>query len=161
MPIPQQTEIAYLAGILAGEGSISARRVRNRAKSKSGNKIYYVVDFRIFNTFEPLIDWIVEKFGGYKMSQVKKNPNAKTLHIWSTRNIEETREMIACLRPHLRIKHRQADAALGFLEMQIVARKTHNAMYDKIARRGEVLVSELRSLNQSRGRKDSVRALQQ
>lgn len=62
------TQIAYLAGIIDGEGCFCIQR--------PGGKTHTLRLF-VMNTFKPLIDYLYKTYGGYQYSRKKKNPHGK------------------------------------------------------------------------------------
>jgi hypothetical protein len=76
----KETELAYLAGIIDGEGSIY---VQGRIRFKS---IHYFPRFQIVNTDRKLMEWIHKTFGGliYDKCRKKHNPKWKMQIEWFT-----------------------------------------------------------------------------
>ena len=103
-------EIAYLAGIIDGEGSIYIQR---RITPK-GHYSYFP-RFQIVNTNQKLMNWIHKKFGGliYKKSRKKQNIKWKDQIEWfTTRGLLDT--LLPLLLPFLIIKKEQAEIMIKF-----------------------------------------------
>lgn len=70
----KDTEIAYLAGIIDGEGSLT---IGNYSANKKTGVLHYQTVLNINNTDKDLIDWIFATFGGnichYSAKQTPKN----------------------------------------------------------------------------------------
>ena len=64
----KDTDIAYFAGIVDGEGSLT---IGTYAKTKKGTPVWHTY-LGISNTEESLIHWICERFGGAKLKYTPK-----------------------------------------------------------------------------------------
>lgn len=97
-------DLAYLAGIIDGEGTIGIYYHKGRNS--------YRVKIYVVNTYKPLIDWLGSVFGGfvYKRNHTKW----KTRYEWHLG--ENAMELLKSLIPYLKIKKDQAILALGFRE---------------------------------------------
>lgn len=104
-----QTQLAYLAGILDGEGSIYIQsRIRN-------NSINYFPRFQVVNTNQDLLNWIKEIFGGtvYEKPRKHLNPKWKMQYEWFS-NREQLDKILPLLVPFLIIKKKHAEIMLEF-----------------------------------------------
>jgi hypothetical protein len=106
---------AYLAGIIDGEGTVYAQRIR------SGFNIrVYVV-----STDVRLIRWLEQNFGGLVYSrQSKLHPEWKTKWEWVVDKAGTTK-VLSLVLPYLIIKREQAELGLA-LRHDIEARKGRN-----------------------------------
>lgn len=97
------TEAAYLAGIVDGEGCIGIGR----------RKKYITVTLQISNTDLALLGWVKDKCGG-NIYPVKNSriDNRKQAYVWS-RAGRIARDIIVLIRPYLIVKAAQADIVLG------------------------------------------------
>lgn len=104
------TEIAYLAGIIDGEGSFSiAKAAQNHPEFGS----HYIAQCNIINTNKDLIDWIVNKFGGHIYLRKK----VKDFHKdnYALRIITKDLENIITLTlPYLIVKRQHAEVIIRF-----------------------------------------------
>lgn len=105
-----ETELAYFAGIIDGEGSILIARARYRYKN-GGGPCYRVV-FSLSNTNKELMDWICLKFGG-KAYISKRIPGNKQSYTWMVSN-KRAATIIEMVRPYLIAKQKQANLLLEF-----------------------------------------------
>jgi hypothetical protein len=113
-----KTELAYFAGIIDGEGTISVSKNHN-----SGYNGYSVV-FRVYNTNKEVLNWIKNKtnMDGVKLSPVSKGsstwnrPNIKPLWKWQT-HANGMREILPLVIPYMIIKKRIAELTLEFLSL--------------------------------------------
>ena len=120
-----ETQAAYLAGIIDGEGHI---RIKHRSKmAKRKNKTYgpydvYGTELVITSIDKCLIDWLVEHFGDGKgqvslRERVKEHPNWKPVYRWTLTDRTLTAALNAAL-PYLVIKKELATLALKVRELQ-------------------------------------------
>ena len=104
-----EAEIAYLAGIIDGEGSIYIQ-MRKRTDA-----IDYFPRFQIVNTDKKLMDWIHNKFGGnlFTKNRIKHNPKWRTQYEWfTTRKLMD--ELLELVIPFLICKKEHAKIMLEF-----------------------------------------------
>lgn len=109
-------QIAYLAGIIDGEGSIY---IGNFSSNKKTGSLYYQTNMEVSNTDEALIDWLIENIGGrknkYTQKQLPKN-SRRDVYRWIVSG-ELLTHLCHLLLPYLIIKKRQC-------EIMIKMRKT-------------------------------------
>lgn len=112
----EPTQLAYLAGIIDGEGSIY---IGNYSFSKKTGDPLYQTNLEVSNTDECLIDWIVYNFGGkkyeYTPKQTPKNSRKKVFR-WACTG-EMLTHICPLILPYIVIKKRQC-------EIMIEMRKT-------------------------------------
>ncbi|MDE2439204.1 MAG: hypothetical protein KGN01_07495 [Patescibacteria group bacterium] len=117
-PLPMtETEKAYLAGILDGEGSISL--TLNYPKKRKG-MILITPRVTIASTSQPLIDWLKLKLtdlGAYTLHKQGKDRRVCCLIIFSWRSLR----LIKTIYPYLIIKKDRATLLFNFWDI----RKTH------------------------------------
>ena len=97
--VPSITDIAYLAGIIDGEGSILICK-----DNRDGRMWGYI---RLYNTSEELMVWIEERFGGKFYENPPRGLGVKPIFMldWNGR---ESRELLPELIPFLLIKKEKA-----------------------------------------------------
>jgi hypothetical protein len=99
------TEAAYIAGIMDGEGSIFLFQARTR-----NNRI--AIRMSVSNTDLDLLEWIREKTGiGSIVTKPSKNPKHKNANWWQA-NAEAAEHVLTQILPYLVIKREQAEIAL-------------------------------------------------
>lgn len=135
-------QIAYLAGIIDGEGSIY---IGNFSSNKVTGAKYYQTNIEVTNTDKNLIDWLVNIFGGrsyaYTKSQTPKN-SRKPVYRWIASG-ERVTHLCEIMMPYLVCKKRQA-------EIMIKMRKTYDLTGMKIGRPGTThLTDEILAIRQS------------
>lgn len=104
------TEIAYLAGIIDGEGSFS---IATAAQKHNSFGCHYIAQCNIINTNKDLMDWIIKKFGGHLYLRKK----VKSFHKdnYALRIITKDLENIIKLTlPYLIVKRQHAEVVLKF-----------------------------------------------
>lgn len=104
-------ELAYLAGLIDGEGSIY---IQSR---KRPDAIDYFPRFQIVNTDKKMIDWVYKTFGGnmFSKSRAKHNPKWKLQWEWfTTRKLMD--QLMPLLLPYLITKKPHVEIMLKFRE---------------------------------------------
>lgn len=127
-----KTDLAYMAGIMDGEGSFSISKVTLR--TVAGNP-YFGYDCKIMvgNTSEVLIKWIAERFGGVyrvSVSHVSKlarqwgQSQCKPCYRWTCEGYRNQELFLLAIIPYLVIKREQAKVALEWTRMVNVKNPT-------------------------------------
>jgi hypothetical protein len=120
-----KTDLAYMAGIMDGEGSFSISKVT--LHSTNGNP-YFGYDCKIMvgNTSEVLMKWMVERFGGLyrvSVSHVSKLARAwgqskiRPCYRWTCEGYGKQEIFILSVLPYLVMKREQAKVALEWVRM--------------------------------------------
>lgn len=99
-----KTDLAYVAGIIDGEGCI---RIGQRKKNSN------YVGVGVGHTNEWLIRWLHFSFGGSVCSKKAWLPNQKPQWSWELRT-RQACEFLKLILPYLKIKRPQAELALKF-----------------------------------------------
>lgn len=102
-------KLAYLAGIIDGEGSIMI--YWNHTTDR------FTLMIKVSNTSKPMVDWLFENFGG---ASYAINPPSKLIHkqwkqqyVWEVRK-PETLPFLEELHPYLVVKKEQCEIAIKF-----------------------------------------------
>ena len=109
----KKTDLAYVAGIVDGDGSISLTRQYKRVYS-------YRVAVQVSNTNEWLLQWLRLAFGGNVHSFQDKGYlrwKHKAIHQWII-TATGALDFLKLVYPYLRLKKPQAEIAIKFLEMR-------------------------------------------
>ena len=149
----KETDLAWLAGIIDGEGSIGA----SKSKSSTG-KDAYSIQLQIENTNLPMMEKFVnitEKLGAHRrlktsVKNINKNPKWKNSYRYNITKQSEVKAILGAIRPYLVAKEPQANLILEWIEhRQKMPRhaKGYKMPHDK---RIIDIYKELRQLN-SRG----------
>lgn len=102
--------MAYIAGILDGDGSISLIR-ENRA---SGFKYYPCI--QLSNVFEGMIDLLHQTFGGCKKIKSRQAHAKKIQYVWNVRGLDSCQFVLEKILPFLILKKKQAIRLLNFVK---------------------------------------------
>ena len=101
-------QIAYLAGIIDGEGSIYIGNFSCNPKTKVP---YYQTNIQVTNTDKPLIDWLSDTFGGLVSKRTAKqhaSNSRKTAYMWTVSGDRVT-HLSQLILPYLIVKTRQCE----------------------------------------------------
>lgn len=148
-----QTELAYIAGIVDGEGTISLHGA-NRKVRKTGSAFYYPF-VQIANTNKELIDWLDNRIPiSHKIYAYKRNPEKqKPSYLIQIRGSYGV-EFCKLVLPYLVCKKRQAEILLEYWEGAAAHNKSkrgywnvNNPMPQEVAELRHKLYSECRKLN--------------
>lgn len=93
----RDTEAAYAAGILDGEGSISLVRV-HKTRSPSPQ-------VSVSSTDRELLNWLQERFGGTIVRKRTYKPHHSPSYDWKVTD-RKALSVLACLRPFLVIRRK-------------------------------------------------------
>ncbi len=135
-----ETELAYLAGIIDGEGCvyIYKRKTRN-------NHTDFFPRLQLITTSKLLHDWIHKVFGGMIFNRKTSNPKWKQRFEWyTTRNLMD--EILEKILPYMVIKK-------SHIQIMIEFRKTFETYYGRkgiphdVVKLREDLCSQLKLLN--------------
>jgi hypothetical protein len=106
-------EMAYIAGILDGEGSICMTRVGRETRFSNP---YWRIVVSVTMCDADLIDWLQETTGVGSILTVHKDGNRRTQYRWSVAT-RQARDLLAELRPWLRVKAYRADLVAELSEL--------------------------------------------
>lgn len=108
MPL-SNTQLAYTAGIIDGEGCI---RINGS-----------IIRVHVTNTRRELITKLKEWFGGYVWGNDsnKYNSNAKASHVWEV-SAKQAESFLKLIKPFLFLKAEQASLVLAFQETKAYGR---------------------------------------
>ena len=104
-------QLAYLAGIVDGEGSIY---IGNFSSNPKTGVPYYQTNIQVTNTDEKLIDWLYQTFGGLKSTRTRKqmpHNSRKQVYMW-TASGDRVTHLCEEILPYLICKTRQAQIML-------------------------------------------------
>jgi len=142
-----ETDKAYFAGILDGEGWFSLQRV---VRHRSSNSPTYSASIGVSSTSKSLIDWIQGKVGGTIRVRLPKDGDLgnKIRYEWRAQ-ISVTQTIIPDVLPFLKIKKEQAEVMALLLEMRSSSGKGVRVPKEVIQKR-ECLYLRLRVLNDTK-----------
>ena len=103
-----ETDLAYIAGFVDGEGHILI------LSANTGTS--FVAQLGISNTNVEILEWIQEIFGGYIYDKQKVKGRKQGYQIrWNRRN--RVKEILTLLLPYLKVKRAQAEVVIEFCEL--------------------------------------------
>lgn len=143
-----ETEAAYMAGILDGEGTIHLRYRPGDLSFPEGDRRRWrswACRIGVNNTSAELIAWINERFPGHVVAYGVKNPKHKPMHEWRVLG-SKARPVLEASLPYLVVKQRQAEIALEFIET-IGGNTGRSGCRPEILERRIALEAELTELN--------------
>jgi len=111
MGMVKDTDKAYIAGLIDGEGTITIGRRRHGKKSKS--PWYYQPIISMGNTNRAIVDFIGERYSGWVMARKPGNEKYKEWYQWFIRR-DNMISFLQDILPYLRFKRPQAEIVLQF-----------------------------------------------
>lgn len=110
----EKEKLAYLAGIIDGEGNIDIAKgpIHNRMKSPS-----YSLRLAVGNTDEKLLLWLKDNFGGSIYKQLQR-PNRKPSWTWTLTN-KKAFQLLLEIKDLSVIKQEQINIAIEFQEKTV------------------------------------------
>lgn len=152
-----ETELAYLAGIIDGEGCISINHAGEWKTNKS-----FQCKVRLANSNLDLINWVMqtlEKLGikGYiaHSRRCENNPKWKRVYDLGILNQTKCHTVLSAIRPYLVSKRAQADLVLEWIDSRWNRKKPEGFRYIPYSKRELEIVQQLKVLNQ-RGTSQTV-----
>lgn len=133
-----QTDLAYIAGFVDGEGTLSIVDQPGGSKPKPN----WVIHVSICNTDRTVLDWILFKCGGSIHRIRPSGPRRKESYTWKISGLGAVK-FIGAILPHLKMKKPHAEILLGF--RLTVSGNTPLTQDVKLAR--SEMVSQIRLLN--------------
>lgn len=147
-------EIAYLAGIVDGEGSLV---IGNYSSNKKTGAIHYHTTLEINNSGKELIDWLHKTFGGNVLKYTPKQ-HAKNCRLQVYRYIangDRLTHLCELIYPYVTIKKRQVEIMLQMRETYKIRYKEgqqgFRGLNDDVLNLRQSLLLELRSLHCRKG----------
>lgn len=101
--------LAYCAGVIDSDGSISVRRTPVRLDSTQPT---YSERVKVKQVEPQAVELLHTLFGGTRRYERASIPKGKPLHSWEVTDLRAA-ECLASVLPYLRIKRRQAENALA------------------------------------------------
>jgi hypothetical protein len=133
----KRTDLAYVAGIIDGEGCISL----TRSKNEKGIQVHVQID----HTNEWLLQWLKFAFGGVVTLRHDKREEIKgwkSMYCWRLRTAEAL-EFLKLIYPYLRLKKVQAEIAIKVLEMRGKKGRRFTESETAVAEAQRIIMSKL------------------
>jgi hypothetical protein len=100
--------LAYTAGVIDGDGSISISREGGRKGTRN-----YTLSIWVANTDRRLLDWLRSVYGGSVSNPQKRSQYRKPMYQYHLTGWRVA-TLLGLLLPYLKLKHPQAELALQF-----------------------------------------------
>lgn len=138
-----ETKLAYIAGLVDGEGCIC---IASSFDKKSSINVSHQLVVRINNTDERLISWLKSEIGGSVHCRGTRKQGWKVLYDWYVCSTNAATFLQAVL-PYLIIKKTQAELALEFCVHKSKARVIGQALNKSTSNEREAMKHRLNLLN--------------
>lgn len=139
-------ELAYLAGIIDGEGTIGLHE-----RQGIGEKKRWCIRFIVTNTDFRLIQWLIDNFGGNFYKKTPKVAKWKVSYVWTIYDTKKCYDLIKKIKPYLVLKNEQADVVIKFQDSLMKLEDGYkNGVPEKVYNKRLELVNMCKKLN-SRG----------
>jgi hypothetical protein len=136
-----ETDMAYAAGLMDGEGSICIRR--HIYKTSGHNIPSFTVYVEIRMTNWEAVDFICNKFGGHLTEKGRTN-KGKVIYDWKIYS-KKAISFLEMISPYLKCKHRQAMIAKDFQKLPFATK--HNR--DEVTKKRDTMRNLISILNQT------------
>lgn len=141
--MPTQTELAWAAGFIDGEGSISITK-RYPKKKRGETNFSYKLEINAVNTKVAPIMRLQALFGGKLQVCNVKLKNARIIHRWTIFD-KQAEQCLLLILPYLSCKYEQAQLALEF--RRVVKQRTHRPLSTDQVNFRELCHHKMRILN--------------
>lgn len=102
----EEVEMAYMAGILDGDGSFSVLKSHNS----------YHPCIQLSNAFKGMSEYLFDVFAGSKRIKKPQQDHHKILYVWSVRGLDSAKNVLNKVMPFLVLKKERAKYMLDFIE---------------------------------------------
>lgn len=131
-----ETDRAYLAGLIDGEGCFSGHYVNDKPQ------LAIVVQMGS----EEIIEWLHSHFGGIKRVLKEETVRTQKLWCWRTNGIN-CKPVIEAILPYLKLKKKQALFALAFVHLMEETTTPGIKVSEEVWNKRTYLVEQIRSLS--------------
>jgi hypothetical protein len=116
----KDTDWAYAAGFVDGEGCIAVGRSFNATRMR----FYYNVQVVVANRDRAVLDWLLSLWGGWVGPISRPRGLARPAWHWRGPTGASARPFLTGIRPYLKLKARQCDNAMAMIELSQRSRRT-------------------------------------
>jgi hypothetical protein len=120
MPEPSDTDWAYAAGFVDGEGCISV----SRSFTESRARFQYGVQIVVANRDRSVLDWMQATWGGWVVAVAPGSRRGQPCWNWRCPTGFSAKPFLNGIRPWLRIKRAQCDNAVVMIDLLQRGRRT-------------------------------------
>jgi hypothetical protein len=140
-----ETELAYIAGIIDGEGCIGLSR--NRTKKQRQKNPKYQSEICVINTNKGLVDWLV-RAGGLVNVRPRNDERWKVAYRWRIKESLHP-DFLRAILPYLVIKRKQAELIIQYCETKIshIRQGNKRDMSDEELAKRESYYQQMKLLN--------------
>jgi hypothetical protein len=135
--VPVESDYAWAAGFIDGEGTFSITKHVNGVNSYKPHLAVSQVDRRPLDRLQVL-------FGGHVKSMRSRHPNQSDYWRWGLASAQAFRELLPHLLPWLIVKREEAEIVLDFCKL--VGPKGRWVIPDEVSQARSALVEELREV---------------
>lgn len=137
MPNLPIRDLAYMAGLIDGEGYIALKR------DHTAGCVTYAPVVRITNTSLEMLYWVQGRFGGYVgHNKMSGNGKWKESYYWTVHHAKAA-SFLSIILPYLVVKRKQAELVIQHYETNTPRKKPS----EELALRRETIREELHKLN--------------
>lgn len=119
MSEPQDTDWAYAAGFVDGEGCIAVVR----SFVPSSDRYVYGVHVVVANRDREVLDWMQTTWGGWVVAVSQRQGRARNSFTWRCPTGLSGKPFLVGIQPWLRIKRPQCENALAMIDVLQVGRR--------------------------------------
>lgn len=142
----RDTDIAYAAGLLDGEGSIVIGL--SKRKRLKGIVPDHWLQVGITGTNREMLDWLRQNFGGHISDSSHSKSRKKQRPCWTWRVMSnQASEFLKLLLPFLKDKHQRAILAIEFQETKTQTRATGGVLSQEAIDKRQWYKDKISSLN--------------
>lgn len=136
-----ETDKAYIAGIIDGEGCIG---YYNRGSHKGVP--YHSASVHISMTDPRPIKWLKDKVGYGTVSFVTKSGNRRNVYSWQLSNQSELKEFLKTIRPFLLLKGDQVDLLFDLWNVEDTLPKGHGSVTPEVVQYRTDIAAKIKTL---------------
>lgn len=113
-----KSRLAYMAGLMDGEGSFSISVIENEKGGK-----HFAANIRFYNTNRKLISWVIDNFGGTPSwgnkngGNIQNQKTRKRMCQWFLTSRQSMESFLLQMIPYLIAKKQQANLMLQFVRL--------------------------------------------
>lgn len=117
----KDTDLAYIAGIVDGEGTVGVTKVK-RPENRCGYSFLPLLS--IINTDRAMLEYINDIFGGISTISERNGGNTfnikqnKTCYCIFSRRTEKNNKILTAIYPYMRIKKKNADNVFELMRLK-------------------------------------------
>jgi len=141
-----ETDLAYAAGLIDGDGSVIIGKFKARSQRQSGYRL--TVSVGMCDMIAPA--WFHTNFGGRFNNYDRPNVKYRRVYIW---NITDSKaaELLRLLLPYLKTKRVQAEVAIEYQELKMAKKAAYTYRKPEAFLKAEAAFAErMHQLNQGK-----------